>query len=679
MEFGDRTNVNLVKLAFTLFIFIKKYFALLKKRFFYVFTNNIFSFLAFCIGTLTGRWCGKKGSPYASTLLIISTLIITLLALFEIAYSQSPLLLILGKWIYLDSIMLYWGLYYDSLTLIFLIVVLGISVCVHIYSISYMENDPHLSRFVSLLSLFTFFMIVLVTGPSLIQIFVGWEGIGVVSYLLVNFWYTRASANRAAMMALLTNRVGDWGYTLALLICISTIGSIDLSTLLGLGAVINEKLLTIFCMLLCIGVMGKSAQIGLHIWLPHAMEGPTPVSALLHAATLVTAGVFLLLRISLLLNWTPFTLTFLTVLGGMSAFLGGSLGLVANDMKRVIAYSTLSQLGYMVYAIGLSFYTISLFHLVNHAFFKALLFLSAGSIIHALKDEQDLRKMGGLKKIAAFTYIMMAIGSISLMGIPFTSGFYSKESILALGYSNYGISAGLGYTFCLIAAGSTTIYSIRLLACGFLVYGSSSKKNIQMAHEPSLAMKAPLGILAIFSLGLGFLGSVMFAPYSTFLNKSIAHKHYLCNSIGNNIGNNGSLENYGLLKYEYWGGTGYPLMLTLIGIIFALIFYIACPKILWYLLTSRVFIKIYNLLSAKYYFDHLFSILFTKCSLMLGSLLNKCLDKGIGEFIGPTGLYKSLHNGFLSFALMVRYNESPIFYGVLLLLSVGFSFCIIFV
>ena len=611
-------------------------------------------FLSFLNGTLFGRYCGRKGSPLYSCILMGTTFIIALYILYEVSFCNSPVYIRLNDWINVDILNVNFALYFDTLSALMLLVVTSISFLVHVYSISYMSGDPHLQRFISLLSLFTFFMIVLVTGSNLLQVFVGWEGVGVVSYLLVNFWFTRAAANRAAMMALLTNRVGDWGYTLGLYIALSIILTLDNNLLFSVSYILNENIVTVITLALTIGVMGKSAQLGLHAWLPHAMEGPTPVSALLHAATLVTAGVFLLLRISPVLEFAPFTLKVLTVLGGATAFLGGSLGLVANDMKRVIAYSTCSQLGYMVYAIGLSAYSVSLYHLVNHAFFKALLFLSAGSVIHALGDEQDLRKMGGLRKISHFTYVMMLIGSISLMGIPFTTGFYSKEVILGLGYFSTSLSAGLGYILCLISALFTTIYSIRLLTNGFITVPNNSYHNIVNSHESNLLMTLPLALLAILSLTFGYLSNDMFAHHSSFLQNSLF-------VLPKN------------LKSEYWGGGFAALALTLIGLVFALILNLTSLKPFIYLSFSKNFLKLYNLLNQRYYFDQLFSMAFTIRVLKLGYISAKELDKGIGEFLGPTGISKGLHNSALKAVPSFLNNESPILYGQYLIICILIS------
>ena len=327
-----------------------------------------------------------------------------------------------------------------------LVVVTSISSLVHLYSCEYMSHDPHIPRFMSYLSLFTFFMLVLVTGDNYVQMFLGWEGIGLCSYLLINFWFTRLQANKAAIKAMIVNRVGDFGLALGILMIFNYFCALDYATVFAIGHLLSDQtvtffcfdvhLITVVCLLLFVGSVGKSAQLGLHTWLPDAMEGPTPVSALIHAATLVTAGVFLLARSSPLFECSPTALTVVTIFGGSTAFFAATTGLLQNDMKRVIAFSTCSQVGYMVFACGLSNYSVGVFHLANHAFFKALLFMGAGCVIHAVADEQDFRKMGGLSRVVPFTYSLMFVGSLSLMGFPFLTGFYSKDVILEVAYAN---------------------------------------------------------------------------------------------------------------------------------------------------------------------------------------------------------------------------------------------------
>ena len=328
---------------------------------------------------------------------------------YEVILCQSICSLKIFPWIESNLLIIYWGFLFDNLTAVMLVVVTFVSLLVHIYSVSYMEEDPHLSRFMSYLSLFTFFMLILITADNLIQMFLGWEGVGLASYLLINFWYTRIQANKSAMKAIIINRIGDLGLSLGIAAIFLNFNTLDFPTIFSLVPYVSLETniflnyefnkITIISLLIFVGAIGKSAQIGLHTWLPDAMEGPTPVSALIHAATMVTAGVFVLLRCSPLLEYSENALIIITIMGVLTAFMAATIGVVQNDLKKVIAYSTCSQLGYMVFSIGLSNYSVSLFHLMNHAFFKALLFLSAGSVIHALSNEQDMRKMGGLLKV----------------------------------------------------------------------------------------------------------------------------------------------------------------------------------------------------------------------------------------------------------------------------------------
>jgi proton-translocating NADH-quinone oxidoreductase chain L len=400
-----------------------------------------------------GRFLGFFGSTVITTSCIFFTFLMSCVSFYEVALSQSIVCIQLFDWINCGMMDFSWGFLFDTLTVLMLCVVTCVSTIVHLYSIGYMENDPHVPRFFSYLSLFTFFMIVLVTADNLIQMFVGWEGVGLCSYLLINFWHTRLQANKAAIKAVIVNRVGDMGLVIGVLGIFYTFKTVNYSTLFALVPYFVSELntsipvlswnldpMTFICIFLFIGSVGKSAQIGLHTWLPDAMEGPTPVSALIHAATMVTAGVFLLARCSPLFEYSESALLVVTCMGAMTAFFAACTALVQNDLKRVIAYSTCSQLGYMVFACGISNYNVGVFHLANHAFFKALLFLSAGSVIHALGDEQDMRKMGGLVKLIPFTYAMMMIGSLSLMGFPFLTGFYSKDAILELSYGTFTIS-----------------------------------------------------------------------------------------------------------------------------------------------------------------------------------------------------------------------------------------------
>ena len=416
---------------------------------------------------LFGRFIGREGAKWITVGCIVTTFILSSVAFYEVALAGSPCYFELMTWIDSEMFSTSWGFMFDSLTVVMLVVVTCVSSLVHLYSTEYMGGDPHLPRFMSYLSLFTFFMIILVTADNFLQMFVGWEGVGLCSYLLINFWFARLQANKAAIKAMLVNRVGDFGLALGIFAIFLTFKSIDYATVFAAAPTVIGQTTTFFnfevdtlnliCLLLFVGAVGKSAQIGLHTWLPDAMEGPTPVSALIHAATMVTAGVFLLARCSPLFEYAPTALVVVTIMGAMTAFFAGTTGLLQNDLKRVIAYSTCSQLGYMVFACGLSGYSIGVFHLANHAFFKALLFLSAGSVIHAMGDEQDMRKMGGLVRVLPYTYAMFFIGSLALMGFPFLTGFYSKDVILG----NRICSLYITWTFCsLVRYFSCILYSI---------------------------------------------------------------------------------------------------------------------------------------------------------------------------------------------------------------------------
>lgn len=398
-----------------------------------------------------------------------------------------------------------------------LIVVTFISSLVHLYSISYMSEDPHSPRFMCYLSIFTFFMLMLVTGDNFLQLFLGWEGVGLASYLLIHFWFTRLQADKAAIKAMLVNRVGDFGLALGIFGCFTLFQTVDFSTIFACAGdprnswiFCNMRLnaISLICILLFIGAVGKSAQIGLHTWSPDAMEGPTPVSALIHAATMVTAGVFMIARCSPLFEYSPTALIVITFAGSLTSFLAATTGILQNDLKRVIAYSTCSQLGYMIFACGISEYSVGVFHLMNHAFFKASLFLSAGSVIHAMSDEQDMRKMGGLASSFPFTYAIMLIGSLSLIGSPFLTGFYSKDVILELAYTKYTISGNFAFWLGSVSVLFTSYYSFRLLFWTFLVPTNSFGRDILRCHDAPIPMAIPSILLALGSLFVGYLAKV---------------------------------------------------------------------------------------------------------------------------------------------------------------------------
>lgn len=406
-----------------------------------------------------------------------------------------------------------------------LIVVLTVSTLVHLYSTEYMSEDPHLARFISYLSLFTFFMLLLITADNLIGLFLGWEGVGLCSFVLISFWFTRIQANKSAIKAMVVNRIADLAFTVGIAAAFYTFQTVDFAPMFGVAPFYaNTSLLFgalyvspvgLVTFLLFLGAMGKSAQIGLHTWLPDAMEGPTPVSALIHAATMVTAGVFLILRTSPLFELASTVLLFVALVGAATAFMAATSGLFQSDVKKVIAYSTCSQLGYMVFACGLSSYTVSLFHLSNHAFFKALLFLSAGALIHSVSNEQDLRRFGGLLGVLPYTYIMFVVGSIALMGFPFLTGFYSKDLILEIGASTVTLAGTFAYWIGLLTAVLTAFYSIRLLYLAFFGQGRSPRPYLLAVHELTPRMGLSLAVLALGSLFLGYLSRDLFVGFGS--------------------------------------------------------------------------------------------------------------------------------------------------------------------
>ena len=568
------------------------------------------------------------------------SLIFSLILFFDVTSSGVVYKLTMGNWIAVDSLNIDWSFCFDSLTSVMLIVVTFISTLVHLYSTEYMEYDPHLPRFMSYLSLFTFFMLILITANNFLQMFVGWEGVGLSSYLLINFWFTRIQANKAAIKAMLVNRIGDFSLLLAIFAIYFVFNSLDYDTVFSLAPLMLDykiliggmkiPALDMICIFLFLGAMGKSAQLGLHTWLPDAMEGPTPVSALIHAATMVTAGVFLLARCSHLFEYSPLALNLIIFIGSATAFFASTTGLFQNDMKRVIAYSTCSQLGYMVFACGLSSYEVGIFHLSNHAFFKALLFLGAGSVIHAISDEQDMRKMGGLRKLLPFTYAIMLVGSLALMGFPFLTGFYSKDTILEVAYAKYTIWGHFSYYLGTFAAFFTAFYSIRLLFLVFLSEPNGSKSVILNAHEGSWRMTFPLFLLSIFSITIGFLTRDLFIGFGTdFWGAAIFVLP----------------QNYVLSDIEFIDlfHKLLPLIVTLSGAFYAYFLYSINLEHFYEVKKTKTFKVFYNFLNRKWYFDRVYNQLIGQQSLNISyNFSYKSLDRGIIEKLGPSGIISSI-------------------------------------
>lgn len=475
-----------------------------------------------------GFYVGQKGSSIISVISLFFSAFLSYVIAFEILFLNSSCYLVFFNWS--ELLNLKWSFLFDGITSVMLCVVLTVSALVHLYSVEYMKGDPHLSRFMSFLSLFTFFMLLLVTSANYIQLFLGWEGVGLCSYLLISFWFTRLQANKAAIKAIIVNKIGDFGIICFLMSIYYYTHSFDFSVIFPLiPFLINLQFnftflffdfsinyISFLALMLFLGAIGKSAQLFLHTWLPDAMEGPTPVSALIHAATMVTAGVFVIIRSSIIFEYSGFVLSIVTIVGGCTALFAASIGMLQYDLKKVIAYSTCSQLGYMIFACGLSAYNVSLFHLSNHAFFKALLFLSAGSIIHALASEQDMRRMGGLIHLLPFSYTMFIIGSLALAGFPFLSGFYSKDVILEIAASRFTISGNFVFWLGSLSAFLTAYYSFRLIYLTFFSITNSKRSILVNSHDAPLLMAIPLVILAFGSIFFGYLFKDLFIGLGSF-------------------------------------------------------------------------------------------------------------------------------------------------------------------
>lgn len=578
---------------------------------------------------LLGYKIGKQGSIIITTILLFITMILGIILFINICYTQSIYHIKLFTWLNFDSFDISWGFNFDSLTVAMLLPVLIISFLVHLYSISYMENDPHISRLFAYLSMFTFFMLILITADNFLLMFVGWEGVGISSYLLVNFWFTRIQANKSAISALLTNRVGDMLLTIGLFIILSSFGNLNYHVIFPLVPYIHSTIITLIGIFLLLGAMAKSAQLGLHIWLPLAMEGPTPVSALIHAATMVTAGVYLLMRASPILEYSSTTLLLILWIGGLTSIFAATTGLFQNDLKKVIAYSTCSQLGMLFVAIGLSEYNLALFHLINHAYFKALLFLSAGSIIHAMNDNQDMRKYGGLIQFLPFSYIMLFIGSLSLMAMPFLTGFYSKDMIIESSYGLFELSGEIIYIMVVITAVFTSLYSFKAIYLTFLTNPNTNIKTYNTAHEPKLTMGLPLIILSILSIFFGYITKDLFIGYGTPLFNNVLFQH------SNHVT---------LAETEFGLPTIYKLLPILLSIVAVIIYIITLeyyPNLAIKLTLSRNYRSITKFFNQRYYFELLYNKYFVNNTLNIGYQTNKIIDRGFIELIGPYGITQS--------------------------------------
>ncbi|MDC1538918.1 NADH-quinone oxidoreductase subunit L [Pelagibacteraceae bacterium] len=586
---------------------------------------------SFIVG-IFGRFLGDKISQLITCSFVLISSALSIYIFSDVAINSNTYNLKIFNWITSGGLVLNWSINIDTLTSVMLVVVTSVSALVHVYSVGYMSHDPDKPRFMSYLSLFTFMMLMLVTSDNFLQLFFGWEGVGLASYLLIGFWYKKPSANSAAIKAFVVNRVGDFGLAIGIFLIFKYTGSINfvdvfkaIPTLLDknismLG--IEASLINFICIFLFIGAMGKSAQIFLHTWLPDAMEGPTPVSALIHAATMVTAGVFLVVRCSPIFEYSPFVLNIIVLVGATTAFFAGTIGLVQNDIKRVIAYSTCSQLGYMFFAAGLGAYHIAIFHLFTHAFFKALLFLGAGSVIHAFNDEQDMRHMGGVWKKIPYTYSLMIIGTLALTGFPFLSGFFSKDAIIETAYSSTSFFAGYAVTIGVLTAFMTSLYSWRLIFMTF--HGTFNNKNISLSkvHESPAVMLVPLLFLALGAIFAGYAFKDYFigSQFIQFWNNSIFF-----------------LKEFVLHHPPLWFLLLTPI-LVLLAIPLSYYFFVKDKKSL------DGFIEInkplYNFLVNKWYFDELYDFLFVKPAKKIGTFFWKIGDGTIIDGFGPDGLTK---------------------------------------
>ena len=584
------------------------------------------------IAGLFGRVLGARASQLVTCGAMGAAAVMAIVVFVQVVLQGETATVVLFDWFASGDLDVDWLLRFDELTGVMVFVVCVVSFLIHVYSIGYMAHDPHVPRFFAYLSLFTFFMLALVSADNFLQMFFGWEGVGLVSYLLIGFWYKRPSANAAAIKAFVVNRVGDFGFALGILAIFLMFDTVSFDAVFaGVPGMVDAELtflghsfdfLEVACILLFVGAMGKSAQFLLHTWLPDAMEGPTPVSALIHAATMVTAGVFMVARLSPIFEYAPIALSVVTFFGATTAIFAATIAITQNDIKRVIAYSTCSQLGYMFFACGVSAYGAGIFHLTTHAFFKALLFLGAGAVIHAMSDEQDMRKMGGIWRMIPVTYVLMWIGNLALAGIFPFSGFFSKDIILESAFASH---TGLGmYAFGLgiLAAFLTAFYSWRLLFLTFHGKPRADERVMAHVHEAPAVMWVPLVGLAIGAVVIGYLMLPMVATDIDFWGTSILV-----------LPIHTALED--AHHVDFWV-KALPMAVGVLGISGAFLFYVLKPELPGRLATRAR--PVYLFLLNKWYFDELYDILFVRSAKYLGRSLWKQGDGAVIDGIGPDGL-----------------------------------------
>jgi NADH-quinone oxidoreductase subunit L len=581
-----------------------------------------------------GHHHGPAWPQLLPTALLLISAALSWIAFFDVAVNENSYKVEVLTWIRSGGLAADWVLRIDTLTAVMLVVVTTVSSLVHVYSIGYMSHDDNQPRFFAYLSFFTFSMLMLVTSDNLLQMFFGWEGVGLASYLLIGFWYKKPSANAAAIKAFVVNRVGDFGFALGIFATFAIFQSIELDTIFAAAGGQTGKtmqflsweldVMTVICLLLFMGAMGKSAQFLLHTWLPDAMEGPTPVSALIHAATMVTAGVFLVARMSPMFELSPTALTVVTVIGAITAFFAATVGLVQNDIKRVIAYSTCSQLGYMFVALGVGAYGVAIFHLFTHAFFKALLFLGSGSVIHAMSDEQDMRNMGGLAPHLKLTWIMMLIGTLALTGFPLTAGYFSKDAIIESAFAAHGGAATMAFWLLVISACFTSFYSWRLIFMTFHGKPRASRDVMNHVHESPYVMLVPLFVLALGALFAGLLFKEYFIGHDEALFWGTAIYRLPENNI--------VTEMHHVPGWVVWS----PFVAMVIGFGLSWLFYIRNPELPKQLAAQNE--PLYKFLLNKWYFDELYDLIFVRPAMWLGRFLWKKGDGWMIDGFGPDGV-----------------------------------------
>jgi NADH-quinone oxidoreductase subunit L len=618
--------------------------------------------LASIISGFFGKLIGDKISQIITSLFVSISALLSLVIFFKVISTGYGNNLIIATWINSGSLDVNWSINIDALSSVMLVVVTMISSLVHIYSIGYMSHDPHKARFMSYLSLFTFAMLTLVTSDNFIQLFFGWEGVGLCSYFLIGFWFKKPSANAAAIKAFLVNRVGDFGFALGIFLIFYIFGTVNYNEVFQRIPEILDRELTfigidinavdLICLLLFLGAMGKSAQIFLHTWLPDAMEGPTPVSALIHAATMVTAGVFLVVRCSPIYEYSDLALSIITIVGMVTAFFAASVALVQTDIKKIIAYSTCSQLGYMFFAVGVGAYSVAMFHLFTHAFFKALLFLGSGSVIHSFKDEQDINQMGGVWKKLPYTYALMIIGTLALTGFPFLSGFYSKDAIIEFAFLRGNSLGFYASSIGVFTALLTSIYSWRLIFKTFHGSYNNSKIKIDSIHESPMIILVPLIVLALGAIFAGILFKDLFIGHETsyeFWSSSIKFLEPLS-------------KNHPPIWFIYL-----TPVLVIISIPLAYYLFIKNKKIVDSIVKSNK--PFYLFLKNKWYFDELYDYIFVKPSKKIGYFFWKKIDVSVIDKFGPDGISQLIKY----FSLKAVKFQSGYVYQYAFVMLVGFS------